>query len=71
MWNRNDNHKTAYYAEYRNSGPGYAPKDRLPWTHQLTDKEVAEYTKENIFKANTTSAVSLEGDWNPVIEKEQ
>jgi pectinesterase len=70
VWNRNDNHRTAYYAEYKNSGPGATPADRLPWTHQLTDDEAAMYTKENIFNANTTNAVSLEGDWNPVIEEE-
>jgi len=68
-WRGRDNHKTAYYAEYRNSGPGYKPNDRLPWTHQLTDEEAAEYTRENIFKANTTSALSLKGDWNPIIEE--
>ncbi|MFT5407284.1 MAG: pectinesterase [Verrucomicrobiales bacterium] len=65
-WNGRDNHQTAYYAEYKNNGPGAHPNERLPWTHQLTDAEAAEYTKENIFKANTTSAVDLEGDWNPV-----
>lgn len=69
IWNRKKNHHTAYYGEYINSGPGYNYTNRLPWTHQLTDKEAALYTKENIFKANTTSAVTLEGDWNPVIEK--
>ena len=70
VWNQNDNHKTAYYAEYKNSGPGSNPNDRLSWTHQLTDEEAALYTVENIFKANTTSATNLEGDWIPVIEEE-
>lgn len=67
VWRGRDNHITAYYAEYKNSGPGYNPTDRLSWTHQLTDKEAATYTKENIFRADSTSAVDLEGDWNPVI----
>ena len=41
---------------------------RLSWTHQLTDAEAAQYTKENIFKANTTKAAALIGDWNPAVE---
>ena len=70
IWRGRDNHKTAYYAEYKNSGPGYQPNSRLSWTHQLTDEEAAEYTKQNIFKADTTTATSLEGDWNPVIDED-
>ena len=67
IWNRRTNHETAYYAEYRNRGPGSVAADRLPWTHQLTDKEAAEYTKENIFKADTTTATNFKSDWNPVV----
>ena len=67
-WNDNTNHLTSYYAEYKSTGPGANPDKRLPWTHQLTDTEAAQYTKENIFKANTTRAATLIGDWNPVIE---
>ena len=68
IWNGRDNHQTAYYAEYQSRGPGARPQDRLPWTHQLTDAEAALYTKENIFKADSTTAVNLVGDWNPSIE---
>ena len=67
IWKGRSNHETAYYAEYKNSGPGYAPDDRLAWTHQLTDEEAAIYTKENIFKADSTTATDLKNDWNPVI----
>jgi pectin methylesterase-like acyl-CoA thioesterase len=69
IWRGRENHKTAYYAEYKNRGPGYKPKSRLDWTHQLTDEEAAAYTRENIFKANTTTAVTLEGDWNPNVDE--
>ena len=69
IWRGRENHKTAYYAEYKNSGPGHKPESRLDWTHQLTDEEAAAYTKENIFKANTTTAVTLEGDWNPNVDE--
>ncbi len=67
VWNENSNHETAYFAEYKNRGPGSDPTKRLPWTHQLTDEEAAIYTRENIFKADSTTAVDLKGDWNPEI----
>lgn len=54
-WGKVENEKTAFYAEYKNSGPGYRPKDRVSWSHQLTDAEAKEYTLEKIF-----------GDWNPL-----
>ena len=43
-----DKDKTAYYAEYKSTGPGAAPEKRAPWSHQLTEKEVKEYTLTNI-----------------------
>jgi len=70
VWNDNSNHTTSYFAEYKSSGPGANPSKRLSWTHQLTDAEAAQYSKENIFKANTTKAATLSGDWNPEIEGE-
>lgn len=66
-----NNWKTTYFAEYNCFGPGFKPATRLPWTHQLTDKEALEYTKEKIFAASTTTAVKLEGDWNPRIKKDK
>ena len=66
-WNDNTNHLTSYFAEYKSTGPGANPDKRLSWTHQLTDAEAAQYSKENIFKANTTKATTLNGDWNPEI----
>jgi pectinesterase len=62
-----NNYKTAYFAEYKCSGEGYKPASRLIWTHQLTDAEAALYTKDQIFAANTTTAVTLNGNWNPQI----
>jgi pectinesterase len=67
-WRGRNNHQTAFYAEYENTGPGYQPQSRLDWTHQLTDEQASTYTKENIFKANTTTAVKLDGDWNPTVD---
>jgi pectinesterase len=47
--------KTAYYAEYKNFGPGAATFKRVAWSKQLTKKEAKQYTMENIF-----------GNWKPV-----
>jgi pectinesterase len=43
-----DKEKTAYYAEYENTGPGASTKDRVAWSRQLTKKEAKQYTIENI-----------------------
>ncbi len=53
-WSNRSNEKTAFYAEYKNSGPGAATGKRVAWSHQLTDAEAKEYTLENILAG-----------WNP------
>lgn len=45
-----DKEKTAYYAEYNNKGEGARPESRVSWSHQLSNRELKKYTKENIFK---------------------
>ncbi|MBW4888301.1 pectin esterase [Mucilaginibacter sp. HMF5004] len=47
-WRNPENEKTAYYAEYKNTGDGYQPEKRVAWSHQLTDDEAKAYTKEQI-----------------------
>lgn len=47
-WSKTDRDQTAYYAEYKNTGPGANPSARVEWSHQLTDQEAAKYTLENI-----------------------
>ncbi len=42
-WNNNDHHKTSFYAEYKNTGPGAFAGKRLAWTRQLTDEEAGQY----------------------------
>lgn len=44
-WQNPANEKTAYYAEYKNTGPGYKRNERVAWSHQLTDDEAKIYTK--------------------------
>lgn len=48
-WSRPETEKTTFYAEYKSLGIGAQPQNRAKWSHQLTDAEAAEYTKENIF----------------------
>lgn len=48
-WKNTENEKTAYYAEYRSTGPGAGPAARVPWAHQLTAQEAEKYTLKQIF----------------------
>lgn len=49
-WNKPESHDTVYYAEYKCHGEGYKPDKRPAFVHQLTSKEAAIYTKENVLK---------------------
>ena len=51
-WKNPENEKTAYFAEYRSTGPGANPKGRVGWAHQLTAKEARQYTLKVIFAAS-------------------
>lgn len=48
-WHGTDRDKTAYYAEYKNHGPGFKPRERVKWSHQLTKEQVGKYTLKNVF----------------------
>jgi pectinesterase len=61
-WSNPENEKTAYYAEYKNTGEGADIKGRVAWSKQLTDKEAKEYTVENIFAA-ANSTTPPESNW--------
>ncbi|MGY3089606.1 pectinesterase [Hymenobacter sp. UYAg731] len=50
-WKNPANEKTAYFAEYKSSGPGANPVGRVAWAHQLTAKEAKGYTLKAIFAA--------------------
>ena len=56
-WRGTENHKTARFVEYRNTGPGSNTSKRPAWTRQLADAEAKTYTVENI--------LSGEDRWNP------
>ena len=42
--------KTAFYAEFGSKGNGSNPDKRVEWSHQLSKKELKNYSIENIFK---------------------
>jgi pectinesterase len=50
-WKDTQRDKTAYYAEYKNNGPGSAKGERVQWSHQLTKREAAKYKKNKILAA--------------------
>jgi len=56
-WSNPTNEKTAYYAEYRNTGPGAAPTKRADWSHQLTALQAQHYTRDQVLRG-----------WNPTQE---
>jgi len=56
-WRREENEQTARYAEYKSTGAGANPADRVKWARQLTATEAEEYTVETILKG--------EDSWNP------
>jgi len=61
-WSNPENEKTAFYAEYKNTGAGAAVKNRVSWSRQLTAQEAASYTPENIF-SNSNATISTDTSW--------
>ncbi len=51
-WKNPANEQTAYYAEYRSTGPGTSPTGRVPWAHQLTAQQAKQYALKRVL-----------GDW--------
>lgn len=47
-WSQPNREKTAFYAEYRNTGDGADVSGRVAWSHQLTDAEAADYSFEKV-----------------------
>jgi pectinesterase len=51
-WNKPNAEKTAFYAEYGNTGPGFDPKSRASWSYQLKKSQAKKYTRGNILGTN-------------------
>jgi len=47
-WGKESNEKTARYLEYNNTGAGVKTAERAAWSRQLTKKEAAQVTIENV-----------------------
>lgn len=56
-WSNPAARKTVFYAEYGSTGPGGDRKHRVEWSKQLSKKQAARYTPENIFGERTFSAM--------------
>lgn len=53
-WGKESNQKTAYYAEYKSTGPGANPKGRVAWSHQLDEETIKAFTLDKVLNG-----------WNP------
>jgi len=51
-WSDPNREKTAFYAEYKSSGPGANPSARAKWSHQLTDEQAVNFLPENFMKVD-------------------
>ncbi|WP_321479271.1 pectinesterase family protein [uncultured Bacteroides sp.] len=58
-WRNPENEKTARYSEFKNTGEGADISGRVPWSHQLTKKEIKKYSIQNIFKSSSSWLPSL------------
>ena len=47
-WSKPEAEKTAFYAEYKNEGIGFKPKNRVAWSHQLSKSQAKDYTIKNV-----------------------
>lgn len=47
-WPGTQRDKTAWYAEFENSGPGAGTARRVAWSHRLTKKETRKYTLKKV-----------------------
>ncbi len=71
-WGNPENEKTAYYAEYKNSGPGAVTTGRVKWSKQLSSKEASSYTPAQIFGSSETWYAAKESlSFNPSVFNQQ
>ncbi|RYY19139.1 MAG: pectin esterase [Cytophagaceae bacterium] len=49
-WGKESNKQDSFFAEYKSTGAGAAPKTRAPWARQLTPEQAALYTRQNILR---------------------
>jgi pectinesterase len=59
-WSGTERDKTAYYAEYGNKGAGAIISHRVPWSHQLTGEQAAEYSLLKILAPDRSLEMSAD-----------
>ena len=52
-WSNKEAETKSFYAEYNNSGSGFQPDKRVPWSHQLKKEEAERFTKANVLADST------------------
>lgn len=57
-WGKTSNEQTAWFGEYKNTGPGARPGGWAPWSHRLTAAEAKQFLPQN-FLAGADH-------WNPM-----
>ncbi len=62
-WGSSEKEKTTFYAEYNSTGEGANIKERVGWSHTLTDEEGRLFTKEQIFKGMGKSVNAYGFPW--------
>jgi pectinesterase len=55
-WSKQEAETGSFYAEYKCTGEGFQPKNRVTWSHQLKDSEAKNYTIENILGSDSPKA---------------
>ena len=57
-WGKEANEKTAWFAEFANTGPGAATSSRASWAHQLNAKEARQFEPKTFLAGSD--------HWNPI-----
>lgn len=47
-WGKVSNEETAKFVEFANSGDGASSENRVSWSHELSEEQVIEYSKESV-----------------------
>ncbi len=59
-WSNQENEKTVFYAEYKNTGEGSTVKQRVKWAKQLSDADAKQYNIENMFSDKSLAGIISE-----------
>jgi len=51
-WNKTENFKTTWYAEYGSTGPGAKQELRVPWAHSLAAADVAQFQPDTFLRGS-------------------